>query len=212
MSLLHNQAASLYSSQDTCSCSHCLCISFLLFSLSSRSLLCYAGLLPSFLHFLHLGTESSWALWKASLKICQLCSAPSSLRAVSQGVLLTNSLKSWKFAGRQPGWIPGFHTAEDPALPYQDSLMQSMGSSERSLSSWRRFILCDIPWHPNGRAKLKLRLQMKANQSGLETLYHQQHLNAEIPQHESENGPPTCYIKDPAILWDSISLFILLTP
>jgi len=33
---------------------------------------------------------------KAFLKICQICSAPLSLRAVSQGVLLTNSLKSWK--------------------------------------------------------------------------------------------------------------------
>jgi len=28
----------------------------------------------------------------------QLCSAPLSLRTISQGVLLTNSLKSWKFA------------------------------------------------------------------------------------------------------------------
>ncbi|KAK4827741.1 hypothetical protein QYF61_021202, partial [Mycteria americana] len=36
--------------------------------------------------------------WRVSLKICQLCSAPLSLRAVSQGILLTNSLKSWKFA------------------------------------------------------------------------------------------------------------------
>ncbi|KAK4829123.1 hypothetical protein QYF61_002161 [Mycteria americana] len=31
---LHNWAASLYSSQDTCPCSHCLCISFLPFSLT----------------------------------------------------------------------------------------------------------------------------------------------------------------------------------
>ncbi|KAK4815525.1 hypothetical protein QYF61_003217 [Mycteria americana] len=45
-----------------------------------------------------MGIESSCALWKASLKICQLCSAPLSLRAVSQGVLLTNSLNSWNFA------------------------------------------------------------------------------------------------------------------
>ncbi|KAK4829838.1 hypothetical protein QYF61_006848, partial [Mycteria americana] len=41
--------------------------------------------------------KSSCALWKESLKICQLCSAPLSLRTVSQGVLLTNYLKSWKF-------------------------------------------------------------------------------------------------------------------
>ena len=48
--------------------------------------------------FLHLGVQSSCALWKESLKICQLRSAPMSLRTISQGVLLTNSLKSWKFA------------------------------------------------------------------------------------------------------------------
>ncbi|KAK4827421.1 hypothetical protein QYF61_017859 [Mycteria americana] len=58
----------------------------------------HAGLFPSLPDFLHLGPESSCALWRASLKICQLCSAPLSLRAVSQGILLTNSLKSWKFA------------------------------------------------------------------------------------------------------------------
>ncbi|KAK4827886.1 hypothetical protein QYF61_022309, partial [Mycteria americana] len=34
---LHNPAASLYSSQDTCPCFHCLCISFLPFSLTSRA-------------------------------------------------------------------------------------------------------------------------------------------------------------------------------
>ncbi|KAK4817094.1 hypothetical protein QYF61_027925 [Mycteria americana] len=73
---LHNWAASLYSSQGTCPCFHCLYISFLPFSL----------------------TSSSCTLWKASLKICQLCSAPLSLRAISQGVLLTNSFNSWKFA------------------------------------------------------------------------------------------------------------------
>ncbi|KAK4830752.1 hypothetical protein QYF61_013241 [Mycteria americana] len=95
---LHNWASPLYSSQDTCPCFHCLCISFLLFSLTSRSRLSHASLLPSLPDFLHLGIESSCALWKASLKICQLCSATLSLRTVSQGVLLTKSLKSWKFA------------------------------------------------------------------------------------------------------------------
>ncbi|KAK4829866.1 hypothetical protein QYF61_007258 [Mycteria americana] len=45
-----------------------------------------------------MGIDTSCALWKASSKICQLCSAPFSPRAVSQGVLLTNSLKSWNFA------------------------------------------------------------------------------------------------------------------
>ncbi|KAK4831174.1 LOW QUALITY PROTEIN: hypothetical protein QYF61_015644 [Mycteria americana] len=95
---LHNRAASLCSSQDTCPCFHCLCSCLLLFSLTSRSRLSRAGLLPSFPDFLHLGTESSCPLWKASLRICQLCSVPLSLRTISQGVLLTNSLKSWKFA------------------------------------------------------------------------------------------------------------------
>lgn len=63
---------------------HCLCTSFLPFSLTSRSQLSQAGLLPSFPDFLHLGTKSSCALRKASLKICQLCSSAWSLRAVSQ--------------------------------------------------------------------------------------------------------------------------------
>ncbi|KAK4817028.1 hypothetical protein QYF61_026034 [Mycteria americana] len=94
---LHNQITSLCSSQDTCPCFHCLCISFLPFTLT-RSRLIHAGLLPSFPDFLHLGIKSSCALWKTSLKICQLYSAPLSPRAVSQGALLTNSLKSKKFA------------------------------------------------------------------------------------------------------------------
>ncbi|KAK4829843.1 hypothetical protein QYF61_006853 [Mycteria americana] len=34
---IHNRAVSLYSSQDTCPCFHCLCISFLPFSLTSRA-------------------------------------------------------------------------------------------------------------------------------------------------------------------------------
>ncbi|KAK4823598.1 hypothetical protein QYF61_003798 [Mycteria americana] len=91
---LHNRAASLYSSQDTCPCFHCLCISFLPFSLTSRSRLSHARLLPSFPDFLHLGIESSCTLWKASLKTCQLCSAPLSLRAVSQGPRLPPILTS----------------------------------------------------------------------------------------------------------------------
>ncbi|KAK4828716.1 hypothetical protein QYF61_000554 [Mycteria americana] len=90
---LYKRAASLYSSQDTCPCVHCLCISFLPFSLNSSML--FSCSLPD---FLHLRIESSCTLWKESLKICQLCSAPMSLRAVSQGVLLTNSLNSWSCA------------------------------------------------------------------------------------------------------------------
>ncbi|KAK4821329.1 hypothetical protein QYF61_018234 [Mycteria americana] len=89
---------SLHSSQHTCPCFHCLCISFLPFSLTSRFQLSHDGLLPSFPDFLHPGIKSSCTLWKVSLKICQLCSAPLSLRAVSQGVLLTNFLNSWQFA------------------------------------------------------------------------------------------------------------------
>ena len=65
-----------------------------------RSQLSHASLLPSLPDFLHLGIESSCALWKASLKIClcHLCPTPLFLRAVSQGIPLTNSLKSWNFA------------------------------------------------------------------------------------------------------------------
>ena len=66
--------------------------------LTSRSQLSHASLLPSLPDFLELGTERSCALWKASLKIYQLHSAPLSLRTIPQGVLLTNSLKSWKLA------------------------------------------------------------------------------------------------------------------
>ncbi|KAK4830593.1 hypothetical protein QYF61_012019 [Mycteria americana] len=68
---LHNQAAPLYSFQNTCPCFHCLCISFLPFSLTSRSRLIHADLLPSFPDSLQLGIESCCVLWRASLKIYQ---------------------------------------------------------------------------------------------------------------------------------------------
>lgn len=61
---------------------HCLCISFLPFSFSSRSWLSCDGLLPSFSDFLYLGIESSYALWKMSFKISWVSSAPLPLRAV----------------------------------------------------------------------------------------------------------------------------------
>jgi len=95
---LHNQAASLYSSQEASPCFHCLCSSFFFLSMTSISCLSHAGLFPSLPDFLHLGIESSCSLWNTSLKTCELCSVPLSLRTVSQGVLLTISLKSWKFA------------------------------------------------------------------------------------------------------------------
>ncbi|KAK4806915.1 hypothetical protein QYF61_012636 [Mycteria americana] len=79
---LYSQAVSLYSFQDTCPCFHCLCISFLHFSLTRRSLLSHAGLLPSLPDFLHMGIESSCALRIMPLKSCLLCSAPLSLRGL----------------------------------------------------------------------------------------------------------------------------------
>ena len=87
---LDSLAASLYSSQDTCSCSHCLCIFFLLSNLTSGSQfrdagLCLLSWLPT------PGVEELLPLRKTSLKICRLYCAPSSLRTLSQGILLTNS-------------------------------------------------------------------------------------------------------------------------
>jgi len=43
-----------------------------------------------FSDFLHLGMESSFALGKAFIEICQLCSTPLSLLTVFQRVLYTN--------------------------------------------------------------------------------------------------------------------------
>ncbi|KAK4811189.1 hypothetical protein QYF61_019820 [Mycteria americana] len=71
---------------DACPSFYFLCISFLHFSLTRRSLLSHAGLLPSLPDFLHMGIESSCALRKMSLS-CQLCSSSLSLRAISQGGL-----------------------------------------------------------------------------------------------------------------------------
>lgn len=96
---LHNWATiSLYSFQEICACLPYLWISFLPFSLTKKSQLNHAGLLPSFPDFLQLGIAVSCALWEAFLRSCQLWSAPFSLRTVSQGSILTNSLKSWNFA------------------------------------------------------------------------------------------------------------------
>jgi len=48
---LQNQAASLYSTQDTCPCFYCLHIYFLPFILTGRFALSHAGLLPSYPDF-----------------------------------------------------------------------------------------------------------------------------------------------------------------
>lgn len=90
LAFLHSLTASVYSSHVTCPSFHCMCIFFLLSNLTSRSQFSHANLLPFFPDFLHMAMESSCA----SLKICHLCSVPLSLRIDSQGVLLTNSLRS----------------------------------------------------------------------------------------------------------------------
>lgn len=82
---LHIQAVSQYSSQDTSPYFHWLCIPSCTFTLITRSWLIHGGLLPSFPDFSPVRIENSCALWKVSLKICQFCSAPLSLRAVSRG-------------------------------------------------------------------------------------------------------------------------------
>lgn len=90
-SSLQNSAASSYSSQNTCPCFCYLFLSYLPFSLTQLLLgwsqLSNASAMPSFPDFLHPRIGCSWALWKLSLKICQLCPALLSLRTVSQGVL-----------------------------------------------------------------------------------------------------------------------------
>ncbi|KAK4805578.1 hypothetical protein QYF61_009343 [Mycteria americana] len=90
-------AVSLYSSQDTRPLFHCLCISFLHFSLRRRSLLSHAGLLLSLPDFIQVGIGSSCALRKMSLKSCQLCSAPLSLRGPDSILRLTRIHQDCKF-------------------------------------------------------------------------------------------------------------------
>jgi len=95
---LHSPEVLLHSSQSIYPCFHCLCIFFLLSSLTSRSWFSHAILLPSFPDFLYLGTESSCAPRKTYLKICWLCSTPLFSRIDSQGVFLANCLKSCNLA------------------------------------------------------------------------------------------------------------------
>lgn len=90
--LIPTQTASLFSSQVTCPCSHCLCICVFPFNLTTRSLLSHTGLLPPLPGFLLLRVASSCTL-RIYLKICQLYFTPLFLRVVSQGILLAISLK-----------------------------------------------------------------------------------------------------------------------
>lgn len=118
-------------------------ICFSSISLTSNSLVSQASLLPSLPNFFLLEIASSCAQWKTSLKICQLCSAPLSLRAVSQGILLNISLKSWKSAFLKfrgltllLTWFTFFRTRVSDSLRhlppslqgyhYQESLLQSV--------------------------------------------------------------------------------------
>lgn len=103
-SSLHKQTASLHYSPNTYSCFHCLCFYFLPFSLTSRphSPMPVSSLPP----FLCLGIPNFCVLWKECLKICQLSSSPLFLWTVFQTVLLTNSLKIWKFAFLKTKFLP----------------------------------------------------------------------------------------------------------
>lgn len=55
----------------------------------------HSGFPYALLDFLNIRMEGSCALWKVSLKSCQLLSATLSLRTVFQGILPTNSLSGW---------------------------------------------------------------------------------------------------------------------
>jgi len=91
---IHPGSMPIFFPMDMYSCSQCLCISFLHFSFTRRSLLSYDGLLPSLPDFLHRGISSFCILRKTYLKSCHLSSAALSLRAVSQGLPFTSSLKN----------------------------------------------------------------------------------------------------------------------
>lgn len=80
---------------------YCPCFERLFFFLSSlniRSWVRYAVLLPSFLDFLHLGMNSSCALRKVSLKICQHCLLPCPWGQYPQGVC-------WLAPWRAESWL-----------------------------------------------------------------------------------------------------------
>lgn len=93
----HVWMISVYSSQATHPCFHSLCISFLSFNLTCRSLLSHVSFLPALLNFLLWEMESSYAFNKTSLKGCQLCSVPLSPRTISEEILSNNSLHRWNF-------------------------------------------------------------------------------------------------------------------
>lgn len=91
-SVLHNGTVSLYCSWGTCPCFPCWCISSLYFSLTSRSCLSHASLLPSLPYFLCLGLTGSWTLQKISLIVCPFCSAPHPQEQFPEGSYQT----AWK--------------------------------------------------------------------------------------------------------------------
>lgn len=109
---LHNWALCLYPSQGACLCSHSLCICSIPFSLTSRSLLVHASLLPFLSHFLHLGIASTCTLLKISL-ICQLCSTCSFLRASPSDNLL-EELEVFSPKAQRPNLAPSLtHIPQD---------------------------------------------------------------------------------------------------
>ena len=80
------------------SCFHFLYISLFSLSLSCRSLHRHNGHLPPLLKFFSWGMENHCALRRVSLKSCQFCSVPMPSWTVSQGIPLSSSLSSRKFA------------------------------------------------------------------------------------------------------------------
>lgn len=93
----HSLRHPLYSSQVTCLCFHWLCISFLLITLRSWSLLIHASFQAVLLHILHNRMQISYAVREVSLNNWYFWSAPLPLRTVSQGISSINSLNSWNF-------------------------------------------------------------------------------------------------------------------
>ena len=99
--------ASLYSSQAT----HPLALFSYHLSLTNWSLLSHDSSLFPLLSFLCWGVESSCAPRKVSLKSCQLCSIPVSLRTVSQ--VISSFLKQLEFCSPE---VQGPNSTSDSRL------------------------------------------------------------------------------------------------